>query len=57
MRENDFKLREWRFRLEVRSTFFTQKVMWPWHKLLTEDVGFPLSLEVSEAGLDGLWAA
>jgi len=49
---NDFKLKEGRFRLEIRKKFFTMKVAKHWHRLPREAVA-ALSLEVFMARLDG----
>jgi len=51
-RNNGFIQRESRSRLDVRSKFFTQRVVGHWHRLPREAVNAP-SLEVFEARLDG----
>ena len=47
---NDFKLREGRFRLDVRRNFFSQRVAMHWNRLLKEVVDAP-SLEALKARL------
>ena len=55
-RSNSFKLKENRFKLDIRKEFFTMRVVGHWHRLPREAVETP-SLEVFRAKLDmGIWA-
>ena len=51
-RENDFKLEEGRFRLNITKKLFTVRVVRHWNRLPSELVDAP-SLEAFKARLDG----
>jgi len=49
---NSFKLKEVRFRFNLSKNFFTQRVVRPWLRMITEAMVAP-SLEVFKTRLDG----
>jgi len=51
-RGDSSKLKEGRFRSDIRKEFFTMRVVKHWHRLPREAVDAP-SLAVFRAGLDG----
>ena len=51
-KENDFKLKEKRFRLDVRGNFFTETLVRCWYRLPREVIDVP-SLEVFKDELSG----
>jgi len=49
MRGNGFKLKEGRFRSDIRKNFFAPRLVRPWHRLPREAVAAPL-LAVGQVG-------
>jgi len=50
-RGDGFKLRQWRFKLDIRRKLFTQRMVTRWNRLAREVVDAP-SLETFQARLD-----
>lgn len=54
-RDNGFKLKDGRFKLDIKKKSLAMNKVRPWHRLPGETVDAP-SLEVFKANLDGVWS-
>ena len=54
-RGDGFKLKQGKFRLDIRKKLFTVRVLRRWHRVPREAVAAP-SLAVFKARLDGAWS-
>ena len=55
-RGDGLKLKDWRFRFNIRKTLFTVRVVRPWRRLPREAVAAP-SLVMFRPRLDGAWSS